>query len=334
MLQAKSQRGFSLVEMMIAIVVGLIVIAAITGIFLLGSRNYREDDRFARMQENGRYALKLMAGELVNVGFWGGIPNPSDVKNGNLPAPGVDCGVTFDGSTAISILSKTTAAAAQAVYDCINDTSTVKNGTDVLLIQRVDSSPATTILPDVVYLRVENLTDAKLYKNYSTGFSPSTTIPSLAVTFWPYRPHIYYIGETAADPIPRLRRRALKGDDMTMNTDEEVAEGVEQVHVVFGIDSDGDGTVNQFKTNPTATELPDVVNARIYILVRSSDKDQNYTDTKTYWLGDTCYNVAGSSGCTTLTDASAPSEPAKYHRRVLSTTVLLRNPYYLKRLGA
>jgi len=326
-----TQRGFSLVEMMIAMVVGLIVVAAIIGVFLLGNRSYREDDRFARMQENGRYALKLLAGELANVGFWGGIPNPIEVTN-NLGVPG-DCGVVYDGNLALSVLSQTTPAAAKAIYDCVDSVSTVKAGTDVLLIQRVNSSPATSYNAQTPYLRVANLTSAALVQNNNTGFSGTTAIPTLAVTYWEYQPHLYYIGETAADPVPRLRRKSIDSG-LTMGTDEEVAEGIEQVRVFFGIDNDNDGVVNQFKASPTAAELPNIVNARLYILVRSSDKDHNYQDTKTYWLGDTCYNVAGNNGCTALTDASAQSEPAKFHRRVLSTTVLLRNPYYLKRLGA
>ena len=334
---SKSQRGFSLVEMMIAMVVGLIVVAAIISVFLLGNRNYREDDRFARMQENGRYALKLIAGELANVGFWGGIPNPVEVANGNLPAaapnPPGDCGVVFDGTVAFSILSKTTAATAQATFSCINDYSTVKNGTDVFLIQRVNSSPAPVVLADTVYLRVQNLSDAKLYVNDNVGYTSTSAIPTLATSYWEYRPHIYYIGETAADPVPRLLRKAIN-KDAEMKTDEEMAEGIEQVRIFFGIDSDNDGVANQYKASPTAAELPNIVNARVYILVRSSDKDHGYQDTKTYQLGDTCYNVAGNNGCTALTDAAVPSEPAKYHRRVFSTTVLLRNPYYLKRLGA
>src|SRR4030066_1930248 len=60
-------------------------------------------------------------------------------------------------------------------------------------------------------------------------------------------------------------------------------------------------------------------------LVRSVDKDHGYSDAKTYNLGNLCYNVGGSGGCNALTDASATPEPQKYHRRVFSSTAVLRN---------
>jgi len=328
----KLQSGFSLIEMMIALVLGTLVVAAIIGVFLLGNRSYRDDDRFARMQENGRYALKVLSGELANAGYWGGIPSPSAVTS----TLGSNCGVTFAGGAALTILSKTTGSTANGTYSCIN-AGTFKAGTDVLLIQRVDTVPGTasTMEANRVYLKTNAFTGGTLEQitDVSSGntalqadLAASGSIPTVKTTYWRYRPHLYYIQDGAT---PVLYRKALS-TAVTMD-DETIADGVEQVRVFFGIDSDNDGVVNQFKANPTAAELSTAINAKLYILIRSPEKDAAYTDSKTYWLGDTCYNVAASNGCTALTDVAG--EPAKYHRRVLTTTVVLRNPLYHSRYG-
>lgn len=343
----KFQRGFSLIEMMIALVLGTLVVAAIIGVFLLGNRSYREDDRFARMQENGRYALKVLSGELANAGFWGGIPSPAAVTSTLASL----CDVTFAGGPALTTLSKTNASTANSTFGCINST-TFKASTDVVLVQRVDASPATvsTIVANEVYLKTNAFTGGTLVQvNPSDSavvadLAASGSIPTVKTTYWRYRPHLYYIQDGAT---PVLHRRYLcyrtgstspgdcgltsGGVNALVMGDDVIAEGVEQLRVFFGIDSDNDGVVNQFKANPTAAELNAAINAKLYILIRSPEKDAAYTDSKTYWLGDTCYNVAASNGCTALTDVAG--EPAKYHRRVLTTTVVLRNPLYHSRYG-
>lgn len=57
---AGSQRGMGLVELMVGMVIGLIVLAAL-GYFFLGSRQAnRTHDDISRMQESGRHALEIL----------------------------------------------------------------------------------------------------------------------------------------------------------------------------------------------------------------------------------------------------------------------------------
>lgn len=58
------QGGFSLVELMISLLLGLLVSAAAIGIFLSNQRTYRATESLARIQENARVAFELMAREL------------------------------------------------------------------------------------------------------------------------------------------------------------------------------------------------------------------------------------------------------------------------------
>ncbi|MFC3816359.1 PilW family protein [Lysobacter sp. GCM10012299] len=59
-----SEAGFSLVELMISLVLGLLVSAAAVGIFLSNQRTYRATESLARIQESARVAFELMAREI------------------------------------------------------------------------------------------------------------------------------------------------------------------------------------------------------------------------------------------------------------------------------
>lgn len=69
----RHQRGLSLVELMIALTIGLVVIAAVGTIFDASKRTYRRNDGVSRAQENTRGALLLIDTVIRNAGY---IPDP------------------------------------------------------------------------------------------------------------------------------------------------------------------------------------------------------------------------------------------------------------------
>ncbi|MBE2211266.1 MAG: prepilin-type N-terminal cleavage/methylation domain-containing protein [Xanthomonadaceae bacterium] len=60
----KISRGFSLVELMVAMVIGLLVLAAAGGIFLTNRRTYTATENLSRLQENARFAFELMSRDI------------------------------------------------------------------------------------------------------------------------------------------------------------------------------------------------------------------------------------------------------------------------------
>ncbi len=64
----KRQRGFSLVELMVALVLGLVVIGGVIGVFLSNREVYRQNENLSRMQESARYAFELMARSVREAG--------------------------------------------------------------------------------------------------------------------------------------------------------------------------------------------------------------------------------------------------------------------------
>ena len=56
----RAARGFSLIEMMIAMVLGLLVVGAAIGIFVSNQQAYRATEGLGRVQENVRMAFEMM----------------------------------------------------------------------------------------------------------------------------------------------------------------------------------------------------------------------------------------------------------------------------------
>jgi len=64
-----SQRGVTLVEMMVAMALGLLILLAVSSIYLGSRQTFRLQDDNARLQETGRYALEAMGRSVRQAGF-------------------------------------------------------------------------------------------------------------------------------------------------------------------------------------------------------------------------------------------------------------------------
>lgn len=68
---ARATRGFSLVELMIAIAIGMAVVAALLALFLNVTRTNNEMAKMSRQIESGRFAIQLLQDDVMHAGFWG-----------------------------------------------------------------------------------------------------------------------------------------------------------------------------------------------------------------------------------------------------------------------
>ena len=66
--QRDDYRGFTLVELLIALFLGLLVTGGAISVFLANQQVYRQNEGLARLQESGRYAFEVMARDLRKAG--------------------------------------------------------------------------------------------------------------------------------------------------------------------------------------------------------------------------------------------------------------------------
>jgi type IV pilus assembly protein PilW len=80
------QHGFSLIELMIAMVIGLLLMVAVSQLFLTSKRNFSATDDSARMQENIRFASQMLTRHLRLAGYRAKATDPT---TGTATTPGI-----------------------------------------------------------------------------------------------------------------------------------------------------------------------------------------------------------------------------------------------------
>lgn len=324
----KRQSGFTLVEIMVAMLLSLLLGVAIVTVFVNNSHSFNQDDNVMRMQDDARFALQQLAFDLSMAGHYAELLSPAAVTPDASLAIGLDCGpagvpnwtyLTTQPATGDSLsligLDNVTSAQVVANHSCFL-ADEVEAGTDVVSIKRVAGAEAAVFQDSAIYLRT-NGTVGLLYRQPITG---APTIPiALPRTEWEYRPTIYYIRQWAyalGDDIPTLCRKVLGGPGPSMLT-ECIATGIENLQIEYGIDTSNDGNPNVFMSAPTLADMQGVVSARIYLLARTTDIDVRHTNQKTFSIGNAPDYTPNDS----------------FHRRVYSTTVAIQNIRSMNMMG-
>jgi type IV pilus assembly protein PilW len=79
-----SQRGFTLIEIMIALLLGVFMLAALLTVVQTNRNVYGDQNQLAQLQDNERMAMNLMADVIQSAGYF---PNPTlNTRSGSLTA--------------------------------------------------------------------------------------------------------------------------------------------------------------------------------------------------------------------------------------------------------
>src|SRR5436190_22011265 len=84
-----SMRGLSLVELMVAITIGLIIMAAVSAVFVNSRANYTTQESLARLQENARIAINTVARDLRMAGYYGCADTQTAITSALVTTAGV-----------------------------------------------------------------------------------------------------------------------------------------------------------------------------------------------------------------------------------------------------
>lgn len=324
----KLQNGFTIVELMVAMLLSLILGAAVVTVFVNNSYSFNQDENLARLQDDARHALREIAFDISMAGHYAELHIPEGVTPDGGLSIGTDCGPTgevnwmyrtFDTGTGTSLslaaIDNASSSAVMAAHSCFQSGELVA-GTDVVAIKRVAGAEAGALAAGNVYLRT-NGTVGLLFNGPAPAAPPFVVAPPRAD--WAYRPSIYYIRQfanTPGDNIPTLCRKALRGATPNMTT-ECLATGIENLQIEYGIDTSEDGHPNVYLTNPNLADMQNVVSARIFLIARTTEIDTRYTNNKTYSISNSPDLVPGDS----------------FHRRVFSTSVSIQNIRSMNMMG-
>ena len=318
-------RGFSLVELMVALVITLILLAGIGQIFLSSKKSFTIQDSLGRMQENGRYAMETIAQDVRRAGFWGGNADITAIDDhvGGTGKIATDDGTCVDASWARMLTHRIFGKNdTRAGYSCLPSDTTHKG--DILVTRyaapwEVGDTTTPNFVPNQYYLR-SSLFEGQLFK-CSTGCPEDAGYPIDApgVRTAELVSHGYFIHAVqtsdkcpTAGKIPSLYRQTLANGVVDTSTPEEIAYGVDNFQVQYGLDTSVplDNSVDSFVDAAAAGDAMwgQVIAARIWLLVRAECPETGYTNDTTYTMAGTDYT---------------PND--HYRRQLYTSTISLRN---------
>ena len=304
---ARRQRGLSLIELMISVAIGLVILTAIALVFLNASRTRTELERVSRQIENGRYAIELLSHDLRMAGFYGEL-DVAQIAGTALPAD--PCSLTAsDWNTAIPVHIQGYDNGGFVSANCA--LTNQKANTDVVIVRRARACLAGAAACDAhvagtPYLQVSLCPTDPGTARHALGVDSSIFTfrkKDCATTAEKrqYYVHIYYVSTDngQGEAIPTLKRLQLAYSGGVVGwTDMPLVEGIEEFQMEYGLDQDGDGAPDAYAADPTdfpvgacAGACPlnnwmNVVTGRISILARNLEASPDYTDIKTYELGN------------------------------------------------
>lgn len=336
----RHQRGITLVEMMVAMVVGLILLVGIIQLFTSNKQAYRIQEGANVLNENARYIMNQMQYDLRMGDHWGGVERDDVEVMGDIDAVDEDCTGAAASLDVVGIFGIDGDAASP--LDCIPDSDYVPDS-DIVVIRYADGvrQPTGELLDDRVYVRTAIGRRAAVFQGANKGDLPADLLPAdldaatveeevpEAANF-EFRTVIYFLRPCASqdlgaadvcdaedDTIPTLTRLTL--NDMAL-VEQDVIAGVEQMQLSYGVDTDGDRTPDYYSSAENVTTDDDwdqVVDVRLSVLVRNTELDVTYVDEETYKL----YGGEDGAGV----EYEVPEEAQRYRRKLYNTSVQVRN---------
>lgn len=308
------QGGFSLIELMISITLGLLIMSGVLALYLDLSKSNAELAKMNRQIENGRFTIQLLQQELWHAGFWDTYtpPLPSVAPPTAIPNPclALSDWDTADFNNVYSIPVQGYPAGVAMPDECSSIVTNRQSNSDVLVVRY-----AATCAAGVG--NCENYDANKLYlQNQSCGdtghlnydltaatapvleASGSTTVYKkdciTAAEKRKFSMFIFYVRSysvTSSDGIPTLMRADfdLSGGVVKMQSAQPLIEGIQSIQFEYGRDTDEDGSADIFDdcSSCTALDWANVVAVQIHVLARNLEASVGHVENKTYQLGAT-----------------------------------------------
>jgi type IV pilus assembly protein PilW len=316
----KNQYGLSLIELLVALVISTFLMGGVIQVYLGNKTAYRFADASSRIQENARFALDTITTDARLAGFFGCVDirknsnlvqNHLDTGSNNFdpllygftsqPPVTLTANNGLNGSDSITIRgSKPGSASLSATLAMpgsgdiqISGTSNFKDH-DIMLITNCWTS-------DIF----EATTASSTTLTHSLGGASSTSPGNMAVntqgcpggehclngtiasnldsaytannsTVYALHSVTYSIKASGSGSGEPALFRSENGKD------QELIEGIEQMQVFYGVDTDGDNAANQYVDSAAVIDQEAVTSIKVWLVARSEnnnvlEKEQTYT---------------------------------------------------------
>jgi len=354
--KSNKQRGLSLVELLIAMTVGLILISGMVAVFSGNKRSSEMNQAMANMQENARFALDAISRDVRMAGFQGCVDvnnskarilannaptadlflsvatgslvttattwNPLPPPTFNIPTtqaqpvPGTHALTLQFGSSITRGLSVDMANQNAVIQIASNPWNIGAN--ELMIIANCDYADLFRTTGVATNAGAVQISHAATGNSAGSLTGAYTTDDTMVMRFLS---NIYYVGETGltnddGDEIRALYRQSLPYSRAPV----ELIQGVENIRIKFGIRNDQG--VLRYVTPSDATFSPGRVESiQVGLLMSSWDRIAQDSDNQTYVLAGIAIPPVSAGGDVNGANHATDSR----YRLAFNTTIKVRN---------
>lgn len=296
-------KGFSLVELMVALALSLVIGVAVMQTFLASKTTYRMQDAMSRLQENGRFAVSQLASEIRMAGYMGCL-RLDEVKV-NIMADPAPAGIA-------DLLGSLIAVRGENDVDASNEWGASAN-TDVLMLHKAVGTSMQlvgNINPNNANIQIagngeglkqddtaiiSDCTSADIFRvvNKPTSSDQKTTIThssggnygsKLSKVYGKdaevlrFELVSYYVKETsrkspAGQAVRALYVKRKQELSSLAAVETELVEGVQDLQIEYGLRTGTSLVADQYLPAAAGIEWGKVVSVRFRLLMQSADND-------------------------------------------------------------
>lgn len=295
-----SNRGFSLVELLVATAIGAMVTLLVATVFANSSKTSAVTQSAHEIQEQGAVALEMLQRDVRVAGFSGcnsnrmvgsgGLVNTIATPTGYLNAidqfvigyEGLGGGTGFSPAAPGAVTGATPAPLDESdvltvripAREPVAVSATMASASAVIPVFSTAGFVAGTraVVSDCAQTAAFVVTGLAGGLQHTVGGSTNSTanlqrafgVDAMAV---PMQTITYYVGRSSIAPVGDERSLWRRVD--TTAASEEVAEGVEEFRVLYGTDTDDDRSADVYDTADNVADWSQVVAVRVSLLLRS-----------------------------------------------------------------
>jgi type IV pilus assembly protein PilW len=306
----RHQQGYTLVELMISMLLGLMLISGFGSLFVQSQKNSTTQRSLSYMMEDGRYVLEVFGKELRRAGF---LRNKLNITGGG----GANDVFTADANVLGSSMSFAAGEYIKGEYDAdgfgaaadlpyninrltlryqLNNSIDPITGKSAELASGDPSSTNSACEGNVLLTPAEDTATNQIHVvtlYFYVAFDATTDAPVL---------YCLAKRQNLTDPTKDKTPPAVKAQPLISN--------VQKLVITYGIDPDGNGAANYYLRADSVTDWQQVVAAKLSVVLRSEDDNltQNVVN----------YDIDG--------DPNSPyTATDKRLYRVSSSTIAFRN---------
>ena len=348
---SRRTRGFTLVELLVSVAISFMLLMGVVALFVSSRASYETTERLSRIQENGRFALDQIVNDIRSSGFQGcarssvspsragdfritTLRAPTDMRwNFAVPAQGFNgTGSAWTPTLDITNFNPAPSGTGDVLVlriprrdaRAVQLTTKQTDPADPLTVGVINPAPLaagdTAMVNDCTaraFFQVTGYAGGQvLHADIAAGATtPGNNGGSLLHPFMagaevlPVSTMIYYLARSENDNTRMSLWRKSGGTALS----DELAEGIERFEVQYGVDTSGDGRIDDYVTAAAVTNWDRVMTVQIAVLARSPDAYGTDLDTQAYTLFSTPVLLQ-----------TVPAND-RFQRKVFTATVAVRN---------